>query len=90
MQTLTIKINSEGAVKLIEDMAALNLLEVVKKPVLKEKRLSNGRSANGQNRKEGSKNTHLRKLLLDGPVFTKKQIETIEDTRKSINKWRAS
>jgi len=27
-------------------------------------------------------------LLLDGPVFTKKQIKTIEDNRKSIAQWR--
>ena len=27
-------------------------------------------------------------LLLKGPVFTKKQIETIEENRKSIAAWR--
>ena len=30
----------------------------------------------------------LRKLLLNGPIATKKQIETIKATRKSINQWR--
>lgn len=27
-------------------------------------------------------------MLLNGPVFTKKQIQTIEENRKSIAKWR--
>ncbi len=30
----------------------------------------------------------LTELLLSGPVFSDKQIETIENTRKSINTWR--
>lgn len=30
----------------------------------------------------------LRTLLLNGPVATKKQLETIENNRKSINQWR--
>ena len=32
--------------------------------------------------------TDLKSLLLKGPVATKKQIETIENNRKSINQWR--
>ena len=28
-------------------------------------------------------------MLLQGPVFTEKEIETIEENRKSITKWRA-
>ncbi len=28
------------------------------------------------------------KLLLNGPVFTERQIKTIEENRKSITKWR--
>ena len=32
--------------------------------------------------------TDLRSLLLKGPVATKKQLETIENNRKSINQWR--
>jgi hypothetical protein len=35
-----------------------------------------------------SKTSSLRELLLTGPVFTEEQIETIEETRKSINEWR--
>ena len=30
----------------------------------------------------------LRALLLNGPVATKKQLETIENNRKAINQWR--
>ena len=29
----------------------------------------------------------LKSLLLNGPVATKKQLETIENNRKSINQW---
>ena len=34
------------------------------------------------------KKSRLTELLLNGPVFTEEQIETIEQTRKSINQWR--
>lgn len=37
--------------------------------------------------KESSK-TDLKSLLLKGPMATKKQLETIENNRKSINQWR--
>lgn len=30
----------------------------------------------------------FKKLLLDGPVFSEKQLETIAETRKAINQWR--
>ncbi len=30
----------------------------------------------------------FKKLLLSGPVFSKKQLETIDETRKAINQWR--
>jgi hypothetical protein len=33
-------------------------------------------------------NTDLKTLLLNGPVATKKQLETIENNRKIINQWR--
>ena len=36
-----------------------------------------------------TKKSRLTELLLNGPVFTKEQINTIEETRKSINQWRA-
>ena len=35
-----------------------------------------------------TKGSRLTELLLNGPVFTDEQIETIEETRKSINQWR--
>jgi hypothetical protein len=38
--------------------------------------------------KSGTKNSRLTELLLDGPVFAKEQIDTIKETRKSINQWR--
>lgn len=34
------------------------------------------------------KNEKLIQLLLDAPVFTEEDIARIEQTRKSINKWR--
>ncbi len=30
----------------------------------------------------------FKKLLLSGPVFSKKQLEKIAETRKAINQWR--
>lgn len=32
--------------------------------------------------------TDLEALLLNGPIATKKQLETIENNRKAINQWR--
>ena len=29
-----------------------------------------------------------KKLLLNGPTFTKKQLDVVAETRKSINQWR--
>jgi hypothetical protein len=37
---------------------------------------------------KGKGNTDLKTLLLNGPVATKKQLETIENNRKIINQWR--
>ena len=30
----------------------------------------------------------FKKLLLSGPTFSKKQLQTIAETRKAINQWR--
>jgi hypothetical protein len=30
----------------------------------------------------------FKQFLLNGPTFSKKQLETISETRKAINKWR--
>ena len=38
MQTVTIKINNAHALKLLEELEALNLIEVIKRTVTKEKR----------------------------------------------------
>ena len=38
--------------------------------------------------KPDTKKSRLTELLLNGPVFTDEQIQTIEETRKSINQWR--
>jgi len=38
--------------------------------------------------KKPKKLSSFTELLLKGPVFTKKQIETIEENRKSIAAWR--
>lgn len=38
--------------------------------------------------KPAANNSRLTELLLQGPVFTDKQINVIEETRKSINQWR--
>ena len=38
MQTVTIKINNAHALKLLEELEALNLIKVIKKSVVKENR----------------------------------------------------
>ena len=35
-----------------------------------------------------SRKDNFRDLLLNGPTFSDKQIEAMEETRKAINKWR--
>ena len=37
---------------------------------------------------DNGKNPRLKKLILDGPVFTDEQIKAITESRKSINEWR--
>jgi hypothetical protein len=37
---------------------------------------------------KGKTKTDLKTILLNGPVATTKQLETIENNRKSINQWR--
>lgn len=41
-----------------------------------------------ENEEAKTRNASLKELLLNGPVFTSKQIKAIENTRKSINEWR--
>ena len=40
MKTITIKINNDKALKLLEDLEALNLIQIIKKSVSSNKRLS--------------------------------------------------
>ena len=40
MKTITIKINNEKAIKLLEDLEALDLIQIIKKSVSKQKKLS--------------------------------------------------
>ncbi len=42
-----------------------------------------------KNRNPKSRN-ELKNMLLNGPVATKKQLETIENNRKAINQWRTN
>ncbi len=41
-----------------------------------------------QDVRPATKMSRLTELLLNGPVFTNEQTNTIEETRKSINQWR--
>ena len=36
----------------------------------------------------GKEREDFRKLLLGGPIFSKKQLNTIAETRKKIDEWR--
>lgn len=40
MKTITIKINNDKALKLLEDLEALNLIQIIKKSVSNNKKLS--------------------------------------------------
>lgn len=40
-------------------------------------------------KKAMTKKTDLKELLLNGPVATKEELETIANNRKAINQWRA-
>lgn len=62
------------------------LVKIVKKlPSKKLKQLKEAIESKGS--KANAVNT-LEKLLLNGPVATKKQLEQIAQTRNAINKWR--
>ena len=69
------------------DIGFDQLIEIVKKlPAEKLKQLK------AEIEKETSDKyakTDLETLLLNGPVATKKQLETIANNRKAINQWRA-
>ena len=68
------------------DIAFDQLLKVVKKlPIAQLKQLK--AEIEKEDNYEKSK-IDLEALLLNGPTATKKQLETIESNRKSINQWR--
>jgi len=95
MGTITIKINNSKALNLLKNLEELNIIEVIKKSSIKSKGKKVSASAE-ENVVSGKLNTDelktnniaLRELFLNGPVYTDEQIKAIEDTRKSINKWR--
>lgn len=61
------------------------LLKAVKTlPSAKLKMLKNAIENNSKNKSSNE----LKRLLLKGPVATKKQLETIAKNRKAINQWR--
>ena len=67
------------------DIGFDQLLEIVKtlpSGQLKQLKAEIEREANTK------KSIDLEALLLNGPVATKKQLETIENNRKAINQWR--
>ena len=43
---------------------------------------------NAPSNKSSLKDTSLTEFLLNGPVLSKEQIKTIQETRKTINTWR--
>ena len=64
-----------------------DLLKVVKN--LPEKQLSILKKEIGlHDSQNDSKRNELREFLLNGPIFSKKQLKTIAETRKAINEWR--
>jgi hypothetical protein len=72
---VTLEIPFEQLVKIVKELAPDQKAELKKELVEKEET------------NPGKRNS-LTELLLNGPVFTKKQIQTIKETRKSINEWR--
>ena len=62
------------------------LLEIVKK--LPEKDIVKIRHELDKRKPESTDRQAFEKFLLNGPVFSQKQLDTIAKTRKSINKWR--
>jgi DNA-binding transcriptional regulator/RsmH inhibitor MraZ len=62
------------------------LVQLAKRlPVNQWEKLKQEVEAQTPNNKEREK---FKKLLLNGPTFTKKQLDAVAETRKSINKWR--
>ena len=62
------------------------LLKIVKN--LPESKLSQLRAEIENDNKQNNNRDDLGTLLLNGPTFSKKQLDSIAKTRKAINQWR--
>jgi hypothetical protein len=71
--------------QLTVNIAFEQLLEMVKTLPSKEKAKL---LAELQQEHQPEKNNDLHSFLLNGPVFTRQQLNTIAETRKAINEWR--
>jgi hypothetical protein len=68
------------------DIGFEQLVEIVKAlPDAQLKKLKKEIENNGQ---PNVLNNDLRSFLMSGPVFSKSQLDTIDQTRKAINQWR--
>ena len=68
------------------DLAFEQLVEIVK--TLPQGKLRQLKAEIEKKTGKEKGNASLKSLLLNGPVATEKQLETIEHNRKSINQWR--
>jgi hypothetical protein len=66
------------------------LVEIIKQLSPSQKARLRKELAQESNQANTTKKSRLTELLLRGPVFTEEQIQTIEETRKSINEWRTN
>jgi hypothetical protein len=62
------------------------LLKIVKN--LPENKLSELKAEIEKEEKQHTNRDDFEKLLLNGPTFSKKQLDNIAMTRKAINQWR--
>ncbi len=62
------------------------LIEIVNK--LPERDIDKLRTAIEKKKTTETTREEFEKFLLNGPVFSKKQLSTIAKTRKAINQWR--
>lgn len=62
------------------------LLKIVKN--LPENKLSELKAEIEKENKQQTNREDFEKLLLNGPTFSKKQLDNIAMTRKAINQWR--
>ncbi len=70
----------------VVDIKFDELLKLVKK--LPDTELSKLKLALDKDFKQDKRKANLKKLLLEGPVFSERQLEVVLQTRKSINQWR--